>query len=203
MGSAVSTSSERGFSLVEVVLATALMAILAIGVAQLFAIGAFANLRAKNQTSLTMLAVQKMEQLKALQWGFDQQPNSLGLPASDVVTDLSQCRWSSPAAHCAGRTDSSGGAGHGLNPSPENTLETNTIGYTDYLDRNGQWMGNGTSFPAGAHYVRRWAIHPLPTNPNNTLVFQVRVLTRDMAASPLLARHAGVTIVGVKSRKAP
>jgi hypothetical protein len=45
----------------------------------------------------------------------------------------------------------------------------------DYLDAYGAWVGTGSSPPAGALYVRRWSVEPLPTNPNNTLVFQVLV----------------------------
>lgn len=184
-------------------MATALMAILALGVAPLFAVGTLANLRAKSQTSLTMLAVQKMEQLKALQWGYEREPDSLGLPVSDLVTNLSECPWTSSVEHCTDLGAGAAAPGNGLNPSPDGALDANVVGYVDYLDRNGNWVGNGTAIPAGAEYVRRWAIQPLPTNPNNTLVFQVRVLTREaVQAGPAGARVAGVTILGVKTRKA-
>jgi prepilin-type N-terminal cleavage/methylation domain-containing protein len=204
MASAASNCADsRGFSLIEVAMATSLMAILALGVAQLFAVGALANLRAKNQTSLSLLAVQKMEQLKALQWGFDQGPDALGLAMSDLATDLSQCRWTSSPEHCATMNAMIPAAGNGLNPSPDGTLDANTAGYVDYLDRNGNWMGNGAVMPPAAHYARRWAIEPLPTNPHNTLVLQVRVLTREAAgANAVAARIGGVTLVSVKTRKA-
>ena len=65
--------------------------------------------------------------------------------------------------------------GAGLLPSPANTLTTSTTGFVDYLDEYGAWVGTGTTPPANAIYVRRWSIEPLPTNPNNTLVFQVLV----------------------------
>jgi prepilin-type N-terminal cleavage/methylation domain-containing protein len=203
MDSGASRSSERGFSLVEVAMATALMSILAIGVAQLFAVGTAANLRAKNQTSLTLLAVQKMEQLKALQWGFDQREDSLGLPISDLVTDLSECRRSSSPAHCATQSAGQSGAAPGLNPSPNGTLDGNVPGYVDYLDRNGGWVGNGAAPPPTAHYVRRWSIDPLPTNPNNTLVFQVVVMTQEAALAANAAGRGDVRLVSVKTRKAP
>jgi prepilin-type N-terminal cleavage/methylation domain-containing protein len=200
---AVSNSGERGFSLVEVVMATSLMGILALGVGQLFAVGALSNLRAKNQTSLTMLAVQKMEQLKALEWGYDQSIDKTGLPVSDTATDLSQCKWTSATDHCDAVGAANVAVARGLNPSPDGSLDANTPGYVDYLDRNGGWMGTGAEVPTTAVYVRRWSIVPLPTNPNNTLIFQVRVLTRAAAqANAAAARIGGLTIVGMKTRKA-
>jgi len=185
---------ERGFSLVEVLIAVALLAMVSLGVAQLFAAATQANFAAKSQTSTALLAVQKMEQLRALAWGYDQQLANLGLPLSDTVTDVS--------------VDPSTAGGTGLNPSPGGTLTANTPPYVDYLDAGGQWVGNGTVPPAGAFYVRRWSITPLPTNPNNTLIFQVRVTTvrqaQLAAAGPGTAGRIGndTWLVSVKTRKA-
>jgi hypothetical protein len=204
MALVASRSSERGFSIVEVVIATLLMGVLAIGVAQLFAVGAVANLRAKNQTSLTMLGVQKMEQLKSLQWGYDQGAGAVGLPVSDIATDLSDCHWTSEQEVCAAAGGGAGAGMVGLNPSPDGALGANMGGYVEYLDRDGNWAGNGADIPTGAHYVRRWSIDPLPTNPNNTLVLQVRVLTRDAAIAVANGGTAGlneVRLVSVKTRK--
>jgi prepilin-type N-terminal cleavage/methylation domain-containing protein len=186
-----SSRGEHGFSLIEVVIAVGLLAVLSIGIAQLFGMATKANYAAKGQTSTALLAAEKMEQLRGLAWGFDQGPNALGLPVSDLVTNLS--------------TDPSTAGGLGLNPSPAGTLDANTAGYVDYLDRNGQWVGNGQDPPRTAVYVRRWAVDPLPTNPNNTLVLRVRCTTVDH-----LARVAGpetirtgddAWLVGVKTRK--
>ena len=65
--------------------------------------------------------------------------------------------------------------GVGLQASPDFSLFTSSTGYVDYLDAFGAWVGTGTTPPPNAIYVRRWSIDPLPTNPNNTLVFQVLV----------------------------
>ena len=100
-----------------------------------------------------------MEQLRSLTWGFDAEGQ--GLPVSDTTTNL--------AVYPPTQT------GTGLNPSPANSLDQNTAGFVDFLDANGTWVGTGTTPPAGAVYVRRWSIEPLPTNPNNTLVIQVLV----------------------------
>src|SRR5512136_1503235 len=128
-----SNSDERGFSLIEVVIAVGLLAVLSTGIAQLFGMATKANYAAKGQTSTALLAAAKMEQLRSLTWGFDQGPNALGLPVSDLVTNLS--------------VDPSAAGGMGLNPSPAGTLDNNVAGYVDYLDRNGQWVGNGAAAP--------------------------------------------------------
>jgi prepilin-type N-terminal cleavage/methylation domain-containing protein len=155
--------TDAGFSLVEVLIAIGVLTAVSLGVAQLFALATTTNLTAKGQTSASILAAQKMEQLRGLTWGFDQDPAALGLPVSDTTTDLS--------------VDPPAAAGTGLNPSPAGSLESNVPGFVDFLDAFGNWTGNGATPPPTAVYVRRWSIEPLPTNPNNTLVFQVMVTT--------------------------
>ncbi len=191
MDASRSSRGERGFTLLEVVVSVGLLAVLSVGIATLFGMATKANYGAKGQTSTALLATEKMEQLRGLAWGFDQGPNALGLPVSDLVTDLS--------------TDPASAAGLGLNPSPAGTLDNNVAGYVDYLDRNGQWVGNGQAPPRTAVYVRRWAVDPLPTNPNNTLVLRVRCTTVDhlaRVAQPETVRTGDDTwLVGVKTRK--
>ena len=185
------SSDARGFSLIEVLVAVGLLATVSLGVAQLFAVATDANASSKGQTSTALLAVEKMEQLRSLTWGFDQSTAALGLPVSDTTTDVS---LRDPA-----------GGGHGLNPSPPGSLTANVAGYVDYLDPNGLWVGNGGTPPANAFYVRRWAITPLPINPNNTLVLQVRVMTVRQAAQVSAAQgRVGNEswLVSVKTRKA-
>ena len=137
------------------------MAILATGLiamAQLFTVATKNNVNARATTSSTILANQKLEQLRSMSWGFD----VIGLPVSDFNSDSTTLP---PSA--------SGGTG--LSPSPGNTLTDNVPGYVDYIDRLGQALGTGSAPPAGTAYVRRWSIEPLPTNPNNTLIIQVMV----------------------------
>src|SRR5687768_11233015 len=95
-------NSSNGFSLTEVVIAMGLLTTVSLGVAQLFAVSTKANQVARGQTSTTAMAEQKMEQLRALTWGFD--PAGQGLPVSDTSTNLSVAP---PASN-----------GSGLNPSP-------------------------------------------------------------------------------------
>ena len=187
-----SFNRSAGFSLVEVVISMGLLMTVSLGVAQLFAASTRANLMARGQTSTTALAVQKMEQIRSLTWGFDLQ--GLGLPLTDTTTNLANY------PHTAD--------GPGLNPSPTDSLDRNTIGYVDFLDANGAWVGTDTA-PNTAAFVRRWSITPLPTNPNNTLVIQVLVSpvanenSRRTTADGTRRRMAGdALITSVKTRKA-
>jgi len=185
-------SSSSGFSLVEVLVSMGLLTAVSLGVAQLFAVSARANYVARGQTSTTVMAEQKLEQLRALTWGFDGEGQ--GLPVSDTTTNLA--------------VDPPLSTGAGLNPSPSDALEQNTPGYVDYLDAAGAWVGTGVTAPPAAAYIRRWAIRPLPTNPNNTLVLQVLVTPVSNEGSrvsgPGLRRRmpGDALLLSVKTRKA-
>jgi type II secretory pathway pseudopilin PulG len=149
---------EGGFSLVEVLVAAVILMTGLIAVAQMFVTSTNQNMSSRRVTTTAVLAQQKIEQLRGLTWGFD----DFGLPVSDFSSNIAV----TPPI-------SSGGVG--LQASPPNTLTSSTPGYVDYLDAYGAWVGTGDSPPPTAIYVRRWSISPLPTNPNNTLVFQVLV----------------------------
>ena len=185
MAQAKFNSNSGGFSLTEVVVAMGLLTTVSLGVAQLFAVSAKANQVARGSTSTTAMAEQKLEQLRALTWGFDL--TGSGLPVSDTSTNLA-----------VDPPDTNGG---GLNPSPQGSLMTNTVGYVDYLDGTGRWIGTGERAPEGTAYVRRWSITPLPTNPNNTIVLQVLVtpITNDAAREAAAAQGGG----GVQGRRLP
>ena len=183
------SSRESGFSLVEVMVATTLLAVAMTSLAQLFAISTRTNNVARNGTFTQILAEQKMGQLRGLTWGFD----LLGLPVSDTVSDTTVV----PQAMQGGT---------GLAPSPSNTLRANTPGYVDYLDPNGNTLGGGSAIPANTAYIRRWMVEPLPTNPNNTLILQVLVTrraNRGAADAGSVARGPDeARLVTVKTRKA-
>jgi type II secretory pathway pseudopilin PulG len=146
-----------GFSLIEVLVAAAVFVTGIIAVFQLFIAAQAANRSAHGATGTTVLAAQKMEQLRSLTWGFD----VAGTPVSDTTTDISVMPFTS--------------AGNGLAPSPPGSLQQNTTGYADYLDQWGSWVGGGSAIPDGAVYIRKWSIEPLPTDPANTLLLQVLV----------------------------
>src|SRR5438105_722949 len=186
------SSSNAGFSLIESLIAVMLMAGAIATLAQLFALSTRTNVSAHYTTFAAVLAEQKLEELRALSWGFDTQ----GLPMSDTSTDTTV----SPETAIGGT---------GLQPSPSAALSENTVGYVDYVDAYGTKVqpgagGNQTS--SSIVYTRRWSITPLPTNPNNTLVIQVLVTRNkdrgqadqgDVARLPEEAR-----MIAVRTRKA-
>lgn len=141
----------RGFGLAEVVVCAGLLVAVAAGVAQLVAMAVRANDAARVRTVATILAAQRMEQLRGLPWG----------AGSDRTTDLS--------------TDPPTAAGRGLLPSPAGTLEADVAPYVDYLTAEGDWAGNGAAPPAAAVYTRRWSVQPLDADPGHTLVLTVLV----------------------------
>ena len=135
-----------------------------------------------------MLAEQKIEQLRALQYTFDR----AGLPVQDTETDLAVYP---PAA----------AGGKGLSPHTENTLQANTDGYVDYLDHWGRTLGGGTVIPDNTAFIRRWSVEPLPTNPNNVIILQVLVTRqRDRGTGDLGSVSRGpqeARLMTIKSRK--
>jgi prepilin-type N-terminal cleavage/methylation domain-containing protein len=184
-------TGEKGFSLVETLIATTIMTVALAALAQLFALSTRNNQSARSTTFAATLAQQKMEQLRSLTWGFD----ILGLPITDLTTDIADVPPS--------ETD-----GKGLSPSPTDSLRKNYAGYCDFLDEHGQSLGTDDEPPPGTMYIRRWSIEPLPANPNNTIVLQVMVTVRrnrggadgTLGTDRRLPDEA--RIVSVKTRKA-
>lgn len=182
------SARERGFSLVELLVAMALVSSLATGVTQLFVLVSRSTRDARSQTTATILAAQKMEQLRALTWGDAQ---GLGPSLTDDTTDLG--------------SDPPTSGGRGLLPAPAGSLSRSTAGYVDYLDGFGGWVGGGAAAPTTAVFIRRWSITSID---ENTLIFQVLVTTveherrRTRASSGPLRLADDGWLVSVKTRKA-
>ena len=186
--SSFNSSSASGFSLIETLLATALLAGGVLATAQMFILATRSNSNAMSSTYTATLAQEKMEQLRSLTWGFD----NVGLPIQDYTTNTA--------------VDPPLDNGTGLTPSPDNALSSNVSGYVDYIGRDGASLGGGAQVPSEARFVRRWSVEPLPTNPNNTLVIQVLVFpvgTReaDGSGAVLDQRRDEARLVTVKTRK--
>ncbi len=181
-------ASEAGFSLVEVMVATGILATALVSLAQLFAISTATNMAARNSGTAMIYAEQKIEQLRGLSYTLD----ASGLPITDSTTDTSVY----PAVATGGT---------GLSPSTDNTLQSNTDGYVDYIDTIGRSLGGGETIPDGAAFIRRWSIEPLPTNPNNVIIIQVLVTrSRDRGTGDLgsVARGADeARLMTIRSRK--
>jgi type II secretory pathway pseudopilin PulG len=186
-------TDERGFTLIEAIVSTTVVVVAVLSMVRLITMSIGSNQTADRVTVGSILAMQKLEQLRSLEWGFD----AVGLPLSDTSSDLT-----------AYPTQPSGG--RGLSPSPLRALQSNNAGYCDFLDAFGHTIPAGSNaIPAGTAYVRRWAVDPLPSNPD-ALLLQVLVTpwrTRG-AADTDPADRAGwrlpgeARLVAVKTRKA-
>ena len=178
--------ASAGFTLIEVLIATALLVAMAVGVAQLLGIGVAAGRAARFHTSTAILAAGKLEQLRSLPWSFDPGLAASMIPRSDFSANLS--------------IDPPADGGPGLAPSPPGTLTANVPPFVDYLDAQGTWAGNGSSPPPEALFIRRWSIVPLPRDPSRTLILSVLVTTvaQDLArGGPWTVRSGDETLLVV------
>jgi type II secretory pathway pseudopilin PulG len=144
-----------GFSLIEAVIATGLLATLVVGLGQVFLISSRAIHIARVRTLAAILAGQKMEQLRSLSWAHSPGGGLL----SDVTTNL------------AVEPPSAGGPG--LSGAPLGALDQDVPLYVDYADASGARTPTATS----AAFVRRWSVSPLASDPQNLLMLEVRVVT--------------------------
>jgi prepilin-type N-terminal cleavage/methylation domain-containing protein len=170
---------QTGFSLVEVLFATTILAVALVSLAHLFVVATVNNDRARIATFATILAAQKMEQLRGLSWGFD----SMGLSVTDT------------SANTAVPVETSAG-GTGLTPSAQDSLVRSVEGYVDYVDRRGNVLGGGTTPLPGTAYIRRWSIRPLAANPLDAIALRV-------AVTPLNRGAVAATLSSMKTRKTP
>jgi type II secretory pathway pseudopilin PulG len=183
-------SNQSGFSIIETIFATGILATAVVALAQMFVLSVKNNQNARTGSYAVTLAEQKMEQLRGLTYGFD----TIGLPITDTTSNTT-----APVETPNGGT--------GLNPSPDGTLNANTNGYVDYIDQFGNILGGGTAAPNGTVYIRRWSIVPLPTNPNSTIIIQVMVTretnrgTADQTGSTERLKDEA-RIMSIKTRKA-
>jgi prepilin-type N-terminal cleavage/methylation domain-containing protein len=182
-------SSDSGFSLLEVLIATVMLATAVVSLAELFAIATRSNLASRGTTYASILAAQKLEELRALTWGFDRD----GLPLTDST------------ANTAASPETADG-GTGLQASPEEALRANLDGWVDYVDRFGTKIGGGASPPPDARFIRRWSVAPLPADPANIVVIQVLVTDNrnrgDADRRPGVRLPEEARLVTVKARTA-
>jgi len=121
--------NDRGFSLLEVLFATTILAVVAAGVLGLFSVSLLRNTTSGDHgTRVTEYAQDKMEQLMAL---------SFADSASDTTAY--------PTAASGGQGLTAGGS---LNPSSP------SAGYVDYITQT----GNPSATSTGAAYIREWTI---------------------------------------------
>jgi prepilin-type N-terminal cleavage/methylation domain-containing protein len=179
---------DRGFSLIEVLVASTVMTIAMISLAQLSVLSIRVNQVARSTTVTTVLASQKIEQLQSLTFAFD----ASGAPVSDATTDTTVAPERSAG-------------GTGLAPSPADALVQDTTGYCDFLDAFGRPLAHalevGTAPPPATAFVRRWSIDSLPAV--DGLLIQVSVAPRGARAarSAFFTRPGEARIIALKIRK--
>ncbi len=150
-----------GFTLVEATLAVGLCAALAVGLTPVL-IRATTNAgHARDRATATAAAIERLEQLRALDWGVADDGAGGEVDVTDTATALDAMPWSL--------------AGTGLVAAPPDSLLRNIGGWVDHLDEHGRWMASGPVPPAGARFVRRWNVSPLPSAPSVAIALQVLV----------------------------
>lgn len=178
---------ERGFTLIEVTVAVALLMTAIAGIGQLAIVSARANEATRSSATVEWLAREKLEQLTALALTAD---DGL-LSVTDYATDVTQ--WP---------LQPSGGVG--LSVSPGDTLATAASGYVDYLDSNGVSVGGGGSPPRDARWQRRWSVQAVAGQPD-VLMLQV-IVAPARTTGAVMARDAaamnGAWLVSLRSRRA-
>jgi len=173
-------TNARGFSLVEVLVASGVLAAAVLSVAQLFVAATGATASARDTGEAAVLAWQKVEQLRSLAFGID----DAGLPITDTTTDTA----AAPERPVGGS---------GLSASPAGALARDTPGHVDFLDAWAQPLGGGGAQPPpGTRYRRRWAVEPAGGPVPGLLLIRVRVLSvgREVEYASLVA---------LRSRKSP
>jgi type II secretory pathway pseudopilin PulG len=174
----IAGGNQAGSSLVEVLIAALIMVTGVVAMVRLIATAVERNVDARSRTMATLLAMQKIEQLRSLVWTID--------PSGAVIEDTSTDTSTVPESS----------AGTGLQMSPPGALSGNTPGFVDHLDATGAIVGRGTQPPAHATYTRRWSIDPAVVN--GALVLQVRVVRKN-ARDERLGRD--IRVATVKARK--
>lgn len=179
---------EAGFTLVETLVATLVLAGGVMAVAYLALASARVQATARQNSVVAMLAREKLEQLRAMAWTSD----AALVPISDWSSDIT----TQPEM-------ATGGPGLGL--SPAGSLVSNVSGFCDFADGNGRWVGGGTAPPPGATWVRRWSVRAM-AELVDTLALEVVIVPaqeRDASAGASLMRPiAGARLLAVRTRRA-
>jgi len=172
---------EDGITLLDALVATAILVTVTTGVAGLLTWSTRAVAAAATETTAVWLAQQKLEQLAALEWSVDEG----GFARSDESTSVA--------------VDPMRASGPGLRASPGPTADVNTPEYVDFTGADGSWRGNTAPSP-GAAFVRRWSVVPVAGDPQNTLVLTVSVRPLSEARRGSRQVSSGATLQTVRTR---
>ena len=177
-----SFGGESGITLLDALVATAILVTVTTGVAGLITWSTRATAAAGTETTAVWLAQEKLEQLAALEWSVDEG----GLARSDESTSVA--------------VDPMRASGPGLRPSPGSAADVNTPEYMDFVAADGSWRGDAGLPRAGAAFVRRWSVVPLASDALNTLVITVSVRPLSEARRGSQVVSSGATLQTVRTR---
>lgn len=147
-----------GFTLIETLIAAALLITLASGVGPIATLASRAVDNSGQRAVAMFLAVEKLEQL-----AFTTEA-ALAAP------------WSGPRSNLV--LAPSTRDGRGLRP-PSSIGGTGWAGEVDYLDLDGRWLGTGPAVSPGTAFARRWTMGALnlPGRGGDAVVLQVAVIS--------------------------
>lgn len=135
---------EQGFSLVEVVMAIAVVSIVTISVSTALLAGRTIAAHDRAAVIGRVAAQARLTTLTSLAFQTIAGAGGAPLAITDTTTDVA--------------AEPPGPGGSGLQESPADALWVDRAGYVDYLDGLGRGIGTGARARARAAYVRRWAI---------------------------------------------
>ena len=177
-----SSPPERGAALLEALIAATIVITVSGGVGGLLLWSTRTLWSTGTQALAVPLARQKLEQLLSLEWRVDVD----GTRVSDFTSSVA--------------VDPADEGGTGLQATPGDTLTRNVSGYADFVDGSGRSHAAGMAPPAGAVFVRRWAIVPHALDAGDTVIVTVVVLPLAAATLSGGTSAAGVTLQTARTR---
>lgn len=187
--------SQRGMSLIELMVALILIMIASVGV---MTVALTAIKTTENQGHLAARTAEysqdKMEQLLALHY-CDNSTNTTTFPSTTVPagTGLGGCvQQPNPGQQLTADPRVPGGTVGGTNPAAP------VAGYSDYLCTDGSYAGTGGCTAGNAYYIRVWQITNAAGANGNSLK-QITVVTRVRASVGSEAIIPQSTVTAIKS----
>ena len=185
----------RGFTLVEAVVALALVAAVGVSVSTALMASRAMAVHDRDQAIGRVAAQARLASLTALAFCRIASADGSVVTVTDTTTDVTG--------------DPPGPGGTGLAASPGDALWRDTPGYVDYLDATGRDLGWGAGARQQAAYVRRWAIGRQGSGAGEVALFAVLVAPVSTAAraavgdGPRLIDQPGVVLLrGARVRQA-
>lgn len=160
--------NERGFTLVEVVVAVTLLTIVGVSVSTALVVSRSMAVHEREQVIGRIAAQARLATLTSLAFDTIGDAGGAAVAVTDTTSDVT--------------LDPPGAGGTGLRPSPPDALWRDCPGYVDYLDAIGQSLGARVGGDSRATYVRRWAIGRSGAGPGEVVLIAVLVAPLATAA---------------------